>query len=109
MDARLPCTELILIAALLAACPQADAEERLAPAVAQSLTLSVVASGLGPTTDLAFLPDGRMVITSKDAVKWQALDNGKLWVLPVTAQLDAGLVSWLVSTLKELRHGQQAA
>mgnify|MGYP000154899560 CR=1 FL=1 len=50
-----------------------------------------------------------VVITSKDAVKWQALDNGKLWVLPVTAQLDAGLVSWLVSTLKELRHGQQAA
>ena len=42
-----------------------------------------------------------VVITSKDAVKWQTLDNGKLWVLPVTAQLDAGLVSWLVSTLKE--------
>lgn len=50
-----------------------------------------------------------VVITSKDAVKWRALDNGKLWVLPVTAHLDAGLVHWLVSTLKELRHGQQAA
>lgn len=50
-----------------------------------------------------------IVITSKDAVKWRALDNGKLWVLPVTAQLDPELADWLISTLKELRHGQQAA
>lgn len=77
--------------------------------------------GLTPTRCLAFadhhaftaadLPDDAdaIVITSKDAVKWRALDNGKLWVLPVTAQLDPELADWLVSTLKELLHGQQAA
>lgn len=95
MDARSPCTALILIAALLAACPQADAEERLAPAVAQSLTLSVVASGLGPTTDLAFLPDGRMVIIAKDGTVRLRAPGGALRVLarfPVDEESEKGLL-----------------
>ena len=57
-------------------------------------------------TDLPSDADA-IVITSKDAVKWRALDNGKLWVLPVTAQLDPELTNWLISTLKKLRHEQQ--
>ncbi len=81
----------LLLAALLAACgpSEATASPPAAVVIADHLT------GLGPVTDLAFLPDGRLVIVEKTgAVKVRA-PSGEVTVagvLPVDARSEKGLL-----------------
>lgn len=49
--------------------------------------------------DLAFVGDGIMLMTEKDAVKCQAFAPPETWVFPVEAQLDPDLAQWLVEKL----------
>lgn len=45
-----------------------------------------------------------VLVTTKDAVKLQAFNHGKLWVLPVYAELTPDLASWIIGQLK-IEHG----
>lgn len=45
-----------------------------------------------------------IIVTAKDAVKLQRNNHGKLWVLPVHAQVEPDLTTWILSQL-ETRHG----
>ncbi|HYG68389.1 MAG TPA: PQQ-dependent sugar dehydrogenase, partial [Anaeromyxobacteraceae bacterium] len=65
MRARVPAFRALVLAALAGApaCRDDGAERRAGAAAA--LPAADVATGLGPVTDLAFLPDGRLVVTEK--------------------------------------------
>jgi len=64
----------LLAAACTSATPTSTTPTSTGPA--GPLALTDVVTGLGATTDLAFLPDGRMVITEKDgAVKLRGTDG----------------------------------
>ncbi len=56
----------------------------------------------------ADLPDGILVMTEKDAVKCAGFAPEDAWFLAVDAEVDGGLQTLLLNTLKE-RHGSQAA
>ncbi len=58
--------------------------------------------------------DGLIITTEKDAVKLTslsgiALTDDRIRVLPVRAQLDDGLMTWLAARIKEVSNGRQAA
>jgi len=82
-----------LAALALAACAGAGAAA--APTVADpAFRIEAAVSGLGQTTDLAFLPDGRMVVTEKTgAVK--LVESGRtrqIGAFPVDARSEKGLL-----------------
>jgi tetraacyldisaccharide 4'-kinase len=54
------------------------------------------------------LPDGRVVMTEKDAVKCAAFAHDDCWFLPVDACLEPGLKALILSEL-QVRHGPQTA
>jgi glucose/arabinose dehydrogenase len=56
-------TDALALAGALAACTGSSGG---GGAAASSLALVDVVTGLGAATDLAFLPDGRMLVTEKD-------------------------------------------
>lgn len=56
----------------------------------------------------ADLPAGRVVMTEKDAVKCAAFAHDEVWYLPVDAEVDAGLKTLMLDTLKN-PHGSQTA
>ena len=49
-----------------------------------------------------------ILMTEKDAVKCRAFDDGRIWVLPVEADLQPDLAGWLIAHLRGL-HGRQTA
>ena len=55
--------------------------------------------------DLAFVRDGVLLMTEKDAVKCAGLTAGETWVLPVEAELSPALIELILEKL----HGRQAA
>jgi glucose/arabinose dehydrogenase len=66
---------------------------------APGFDISVVVGLAGPATDLAFLPDGRMVITSKDGVVWLATPPGtaaEAGRFPVDTESEKGLLGVVV-------------
>lgn len=65
MRTRLPLPALV-VALPLAACHDGGQGGGAVAVSDPAFQLTVEVSGLGPVTDLAFLPDGRMVITEKD-------------------------------------------
>ncbi|KPC49179.1 tetraacyldisaccharide 4'-kinase [Amantichitinum ursilacus] len=64
---------------------------------------------------LSDLPaDGLILVTAKDAVKLAALPgiaavDARIRVLPVHAQVDAGLIDWLTARIDEVNNGRQTA
>jgi glucose/arabinose dehydrogenase len=63
------------------------------------LSMTDFVTGLGPTTDLAFLPDGRLVVTEKTgAVRLRALDGtlSEAGVFDVDTESEKGLLGVLV-------------
>lgn len=54
------------------------------------------------------LPPGTVLMTEKDAVKCEGFDREDIWVLSVDAQVEEGLQTMIVNTLKR-KHGQQAS
>ncbi len=56
----------------------------------------------------ADLPDGTLVMTEKDAVKCAGFAPEDAWFLAVDAEVEGGLNTLLLNTLKE-RHGSQVA
>lgn len=54
--------------------------------------------------ELAFAEDSLPVLlTAKDAVKWAEKDPTRYWVVPLEAQLPAGLLPWLLELLEKAR------
>ena len=55
--------------------------------------------------DLARVPGSHVMMTEKDALKCEAFADARLWVVPVSATLDAGLID----SIKEKLRGPKAA
>lgn len=53
-------------------------------------------------TDLSNISADMIVVTEKDATKLKALNDGRIWVLPVDAQLTPDLANWITLRLTEL-------
>ncbi len=81
--------------ALLLFLPAAAAADALAPGPAASLAVADWATGLGPVTDLAFLPDGRAIIVEKTGAVRLRATSGALadaGSFPVDAASEKGLL-----------------
>ncbi|MCM2332418.1 MAG: PQQ-dependent sugar dehydrogenase [Anaeromyxobacteraceae bacterium] len=86
----------LLLAALSAGCGPAEA----AAAPNANVAVADHLSGLGPVTDLAFLPDGRLVVVEKTgAVKVRGADGAVALAgtLPVDARSEKGLLGVVVT------------
>jgi tetraacyldisaccharide 4'-kinase len=59
--------------------------------------------------DLAFGDDRPVLMTEKDAVKCEHLQDGRLWYVPVDAQLAEVFERRFKTLLKRVFHGQEAA
>jgi tetraacyldisaccharide 4'-kinase len=59
--------------------------------------------------DLAFASAAPLLMTEKDAVKCQGFAAPDWWYVPVTACLPDGFGDQLLSQLRTLPHGQEAA
>ncbi|HSC81072.1 MAG TPA: tetraacyldisaccharide 4'-kinase [Chitinolyticbacter sp.] len=60
------------------------------------------------------LPAGTLIVTEKDAVKLAALPDlgasgARIWVLPVSAELEPDLAAWLMQRISELVDGRETA
>ena len=91
-----PC-RLLLTAALAVACGHAADAAPTSPAAGFAFTDHL--TGLGQVTDLAFLPDGRMVVVEKTgAVKLRAADGSvtTAGTLPVDTRSEKGLLGVVV-------------
>ena len=49
--------------------------------------------------DLEFARDGVLLLTEKDAVKCAGLYSGEAWVLPVSAELESGLITRILEKI----------
>lgn len=49
--------------------------------------------------DLEFASDGVLLLTEKDAVKCAGLYSGEAWVLPVSAELESGLITRILEKI----------
>jgi len=90
-----PLAASVLLACLPSACGGSSADAATPPATAAGYSFTEHASGLGATTDLAFLPDGRLVIVEKGgAVRLRATDGTVTAAgsFPVDAASEKGLL-----------------
>ena len=83
---------------VVAACPASAGAAAGAPPSDPAFRVEASVAGLGPTTDLAFLPDGRMIVTEKTgAVKLVERGHARqIGAFPVDTRSEKGLLGVVV-------------
>jgi glucose/arabinose dehydrogenase len=92
---RLLALALALLAVASGSCHGGSRKPAAGSPSADGFAVTTVASGLGPVTDLAFLPDGRMVVTEKDGALRLVAPGGaatEAGRFPVDTESEKGLL-----------------